>query len=91
MWKEAVDAEKKALSIDSSFTNANMNLKYALSMQNSDKGTNSEPKYLYQAVQYYQEGKYEDCVTVCKKCLSIDSTSYVAWNNLGSAYISLVL
>ena len=64
--------------------------KYDEAKSNLEKSIGYEPSlsaYSALAEILTKDGKFEESVAMSKKCLDIDSTSYVAWGNLGAGYL----
>ncbi len=50
------------------------------------KSNPNEANYINLSLEYYNKGKYKECVDATKKALQFNSQSYTAYNNMCSAY-----
>jgi len=98
--KDAAEEYRKAEAIapDSPIVELNLGLvalqleNYADAQAHLEKSIQMEPSfkaYSTLAEVLSAQGKYQDAIAMSQKALDLDSTNYVAWGNLGAAYINV--
>ena len=45
--------------------------------------------YINRSVEHYRAGEFRECIAMCEKALEIDPGSALAYNNIGTARVSL--
>lgn len=87
-WDEVISACEKALEINPAYKLARNNLNYALSMKNPGnkpavkKTDKSFAQLLNISAEYFNNGRYEECISACVEALEIEPASAVAYNNI---------
>ena len=62
--------------------------KLSIALENAEKNPTHE-NYLQLSLEYYNLGKYQECIDACNKALNIKPDYDLAFNNICSAYIQL--
>ncbi len=91
-WDEAITAGEKALKLDPDNQLAKNNLAVSYRRKKLQQKLETEEdvnKLIDLSLSFYKEGLFEWCIKTCEKIIDIDSTNFVAYNNMCSAYNSL--
>jgi tetratricopeptide (TPR) repeat protein len=96
MWDDAAQNAQEALRINPNYQLARNNLIWI--MQEKQKAPSSPPAssnspaaqpYVTLSVQFYQAGKFSECITAANQAIKLDPQLAEAYNNLAACYASL--
>ncbi|GGE38684.1 tetratricopeptide repeat protein [Pedobacter psychrotolerans] len=95
-YQKAIPVLEKALAINPGFTLASNNLEVAKKGQLSAASDQSlgidksgEARHINKSLEYYNSGRFEQCIAEAKLALKSNPKSDIAYNNLCAAYNSL--
>ncbi len=98
-WDEAIQAAERAVKLKPDFQLAKNNLAWAVSQKNlhvdgvaaeaQAKLAPTAESYLNLSLQYYREGKYQECIAAAKEALKLRPDYAEAYNNIAAGFQSM--